>query len=227
MHKPLLTITLAAAFATFSANGFAIPSLRISDGFTTITIADGDAQDVNPAAGAVSWIGSIGVWDVNSITGVTKPVLGYNDLPTMNLGFLDTSTGAGTLTLMFTETGFTNPFASWVGMRLGGTTTGTVRYDLYGVASNDPFDTTRLLGSIGPLGGAFSGSGTNRYLGGRLTPYSLTQVITINHNGEGSTSGSAFARIPDGGITLFLFCGGLFGLKLLSRIRLVSSARVK
>lgn len=194
----------------------AVPQLLISDGTSTITIIDGGLGDANSAAGAVTWIGSIGVWTVNVDSGLTYPSFGTSDAPRMNLSFQDSSSGAGTLTLMFSEIGFTSPQGGWTNQSIGGTTSGSVMYDIYGAASgptrNIAFDTTRRLGTLGPLTGVFSVPEEAHNFILTSNPFSLTQVITITHAGAGVTSGSAILRIPDAGTTATLLGLSLLGL---------------
>ena len=218
---------LALAIAAFAIEAHAVPMLRISDGNSTITIADGGGGDANSAAGAVTWIGSIGTWTLNTITGVTKPVVGFSDLPILDLNFFATSSGAGTLTIMFTETDYAGTLG-WANMYIGGTTSGTVNYSAYGVAAgasrNTAFDTTRHLGTIGPLSGpVFSAAKTQTYLGGQNAPFSLTQVITITHNGAGETGGNARLRVPEGGSSVLMLVGGVASLGILRRSRRLST----
>jgi hypothetical protein len=221
--KTLTKTQLALAIAAFALEVHAVPTLRISDGNSTITIADGGVGDASSAAGAVTWIGSIGAWTLNTITGVTKPVVGFSDLPILDLNFFATSSGAGTLTIMFTETDFAGS-NGWANLNIGGTTAGTVTYSAYGVAfgasRNTPFDTTRHLGTIGPLSGpAFSAAKTQTFLGGQSAPFSLTQVITITHSGAADTGGNARLRIPEGGSSALLLVGGIASLGILRRSR--------
>ena len=129
--KQLLLCTAATALWQSAQ---AVPSLRISDSSTTINVSDGGPGDVSPTPGAVVWTGAIGVWNVNVDTGITKPVQGSAVAPFMDLSFVDVSSGPGTPTLMFSETGFTAP-GSGVAL-IGGTTAGTVSYATYWSAAN-------------------------------------------------------------------------------------------
>lgn len=79
------TFWCVLALAVSAVVAHAIPQPRISDGTSTVTVSDFGAGDSNPAAGAVTWIGSLGAWSVNVGTGITKPALGYVDLPILNL----------------------------------------------------------------------------------------------------------------------------------------------
>lgn len=216
----LRTFTFAAAVACCPVATRAIPQMLISDGFSTIAITDGGAGDANSAAGAITWTGSIGVWSTNSITGITKPVLGFSETPILNLSFSDTSIAAGTLTIMFSDTGYTSPAGGWTSQTFTGITSGSVGYDVFGASSgaarNQPFDTTRLLSSIAPRTGTFAVTAGSSYIQTSI-PFSLTQVVTLSHAGAGFTTGNAFLRIPDGGSSIILLCAGLAGLGLISR----------
>lgn len=217
-YLTLLSTLLFAVLGTMRA----VPQLFISDGTNSVTVLDGGMGDANAALGAITWTGTIGTWSVNSVTGITKPTLGYSDLPLMNLTFVDTSSASGTLTLMFTETGFTAPMGAWTNQSIVGTTSGSVKYEIFGAASgptrDSPFDTTRHLGTLGPLTGTFSAKDAKNYLVTR-DPFSLTQVITITHTGSGITNGIATLRLPDDGNSMLLLVSGLSGLGVFRRWR--------
>lgn len=213
-------LALGAIALGLSGVAQAVPTLKISDGvLPEITIGDGAGGDSNGAAGVVTWIGSVGVWTVNVDTGITKPAFGSADNPFMDLAFVDISSAAGTLTLKFSETGFTK--LGTASSLIGGTTSGTVSYSTYWSATNTLFAMDNLLSSSGSLGGgAYSNAAfTGNILSG---PYSLTQVITITHTGAGSSSGDAELRVPDSGSTIALLGAALATLGLISRRRKVA-----
>ena len=111
--------------------------LRLTDvgTATSVTITDNLAGDSNGAFGAITWIGSLGVWTVNVSTGITKPIFVKD--PHMDLNSVNTSTGAGTLIIEFTDTDWNGTGS--VKMLIGGTTGGTVTYDAYADPGNLPF----------------------------------------------------------------------------------------
>lgn len=213
-------LALGAVALGLTGAAQAVPTLSISDGVNpAIIVADGAGNDSNANAGVVTWIGSTGVWTVNVDTGITKPNVGSNQNPYMDLAFVDVSSAAGTLTLMFSETDFTQLGSALAS--IGGTTAGNVTYATYWSASNNLFALDNLLSSQGPFGpGAFSGSVSAGLVTGQ--PYSLTQVITITHAGAGTSSGDAELRVPDSGSTIALLGAALATLGLISRRRKVA-----
>ena len=100
---------LAIVFSVMASDVQAIPTLILYDvgSGTGISITDGLAGfDVNPFAGAITWVGSLGVWTFNVSTGVTMPFIGSPVAPVLDLQSLDFSSGPGTLWIWFSETGF-------------------------------------------------------------------------------------------------------------------------
>ena len=89
--------------------------LTLNDGVNPIvSIADQGAGDSNPFVGAVTWIGSLGVWNVNVATGFSE-----SPIPHMDLNSFENSTAAGNLTITFTDTGYIA--GNFANMAIGGT----------------------------------------------------------------------------------------------------------
>lgn len=179
----------------------ATPSLQLFDGSTTITIADGSGSDLNGVTGAVTFVGGLdSLWTVNITSGLTNPVLGSLTVPHLQLASQDSSSAAGTLTVMFSEIGFSSlslPFQAFS----GGTAFGTIQYRTYIDTSNTLFATalgtsTQLTdsGSVGP--GAFSNNQSTGAIGG-AGPFSLTQVFTITHNAAGASQTTGVLTVPE------------------------------
>lgn len=215
-------LALGAIALGFSGVAQAVPTMKISDGISTITVSDNLAGDANAAAGLVTWVGSIGVWNINVNTGVTKPAFGNADNPYMDLNFVNgSSSGAGTLTIWFSETDFTKNGTA--AARIGGTVAlgGTVSYETYYDTANALFGNSGALTNQGPFAGAFSASATG---GPVIDPnvYSLTQKITITHGQAGVSSGDAELTVPDSGSTIALLGAALATLGLISRRRKVA-----
>jgi hypothetical protein len=117
-------------------------------------------------------------WLANVTTGLSKPVLGSASSPSMDLNSVNVSIGPGVLVISLTDTDF-SPTAGGATMKIGGTTDGVVSYEAYWDDGNAPFALTHLIGSTGPMVGAFAS--VVHGAAGAAAPYSLTQVVTIHH----------------------------------------------
>jgi hypothetical protein len=205
--KNILKTILAVAAMISAGSAYAVPTLTLFDGSNTITILDNGSGDSNPALGVVTWIGVIGVWDINIDSGFTKPAIGGVTNPHMDLSFSAHSTAAGTLTLSFSDSGFN--------------ASGTGRDTLGGTQDNGSVtDHVRVNGSnvlnIGPLTGSpFSGTATG---GITLTSADvLSLVVGIDHTAAGLTTGDKDLTVPDGGSAVALLGIALVGVEALRR----------
>ncbi len=221
LRKTLLALAVAAIGTTATVSQASV--LRISDGVNPVVeVVDGGAGDLSPSAGAVTFVGAIGVWDINVDTGFSYPALGSPTEPHMDISFGDISNAAGTLTLMFSEVGFSSALGNnSVVSDVGGTITasgGTVTYKTYYSDTNSLFAMENELTSQSFNTPSFSGSAVGSfYYGGE---YSLTQWVQISHRGLGATSGDASVMVPEP-FTLGLMGLGLFGIGLARRRRTV------
>ena len=199
-----LTVAVAVVAA---ASVYGVPTLTIDDGINpAIVVADGGGSDSNPLAGAVTWIGNVGVWTLNVDTGVTKPQVGSATNPRMDLHFLGGSSAAGNITISFSDDGFT--YAGGLNDDFGGTTDGAVT-DLVNINAG----TVLTLGPTSASPFALSGS-----TGVVLNPADvLTIVVQVSHNGSGLTSGDKYVTAPDGGSTIILLGSALSALGLFLR----------
>jgi hypothetical protein len=186
MKKPqILALTTLLAL---TCSTFATPQLRLSDGVTTITVTDGDANDQAPEPGVVTYIGPVGPkWNVVNVTvGITKPDTGTASDPYMDLNTFNQSTAAGDLTVMYTETGFTVPSGTW-DAEGGGTSDGTAELQYFLDSNITPFGTNTLLADFPGLTDVYNPSNAGPF--NITAPYSMTLVGKFHHN---STGNSAF-----------------------------------
>ena len=87
------------------------------------------AGDANALAGVLVFSGSIGDFNVNVTTGITRHLLGSSTDPVLDLNSIDVTVAAGgVLTIEFTETGFFSGGATvYFWTAIGGVTANTVR----------------------------------------------------------------------------------------------------
>ena len=211
----MMMFVLAFIFAMAVPGVQAIPILNLYDVGTStgVSIVDGQiglVSDANGTAGVITWIGSLGVWTVNVTTGITMPATGSALVPSLDLNSVDISSGAGTLWIWFSETGF-GPFSGIVNSSVGGTTPGTTSFQTI-------LGPSTIISSLGPFGGpAFSGSTSTPVSFPSGSTLELLGIIT--HGGPGTTSFNTTAQgVPEPG-TLLLLGSGFAGLAFYGRLR--------
>ena len=182
-------------------------SPTISDGNKTYTLTDNEIWPIYDSSrqnGAITFQGDVGSFSFNITTGISKPISGDTYYPSLDLLSLDVSSSAGgSLTITLTDGGFIVPNPAWGSyiMNIGGTTSGTVAYSAF-------YDSS-FIGQTGLLsGGAFSESLSFPY-NTNTSPYSLTEKITITHDGAGNSSLNATLTVPEPGTLLSLEQGCL------------------
>jgi hypothetical protein len=215
----IITPVALAMAALWAPSASAAPSLSFSvDGGAAVVCADGDACDSNAAAGVITFIGAVGAYNVNVTTGIgggVSPTF-LMDLNSVNL---QTGSGAHSLEILLSDTGFTSigqVTGAWGGTLSGlGTVSASAAYSL----TNTLFAQTTSLGSAGPFSGpAFSTSLSGAAIAS--SPYSLTQRIFLSSTGPLSYSGDFELQIPEPG-TLALLGLALGGLGFSARRRSV------
>jgi hypothetical protein len=221
MKRILLLTVVALAVGVLTTTVHADLALSLFDGTTTMTLADGGVGDLSPVVGMVTFIGSIGPWEVNVTTGTSKPIIGTPTVADLDLTSMNVTTDtAGTLTIKLTDTGFSAAgLDSVLKSSIGGTTAGTVDFIQILDRGNNEFATgsgsdlvSVHLGPFSP--GAFSGTGTAAApVSG---PFSLTEVVVITQAGRGATSFNAESTVVPvpAAVLLGLLGMGAAGLKL-------------
>jgi hypothetical protein len=198
---------------TLAPQAFATAELKISDGTNTIDILDNGAgvctgavtgcADANGGVNQVTFVGTIGTWTLNVSTGSSHGASVGTDL---DLNSVNSTTAASTLTIRFSDDGFSTPAGHT--FSVGGTLqgAGSISFSEYAAAAK--FGTTNPIGlalNFGP--GPFSGTtGSGVVAGG-----ALTEVAVLTFTGPGSTSfNGALTPVPEpasvalfGGVLLF------------------------
>lgn len=198
LKKLALASLLASALCTLGAPANATLILRLSDGATTINIADGGAGDFNGTAGAITYIGNVGTtWSINVSTAIGTAA--YPNGFGIDLNSINISNGAGTLRVAMSENGLNwgTPGAelAHVGGAIGGTTGGSVSYGLYTDSTNALFGTgsTVFTGTAsGPAFAATGGADINL-----ADPFSMSLFVDITHTGAGVTSFDFEGKVPE------------------------------
>src|SRR5262245_25322474 len=99
----------------------AAPSLKLTDGVTTVIVTDQGVGGLNPLVGVVTASPVVGSWFVNVSTGITAPQIGSLTLPHMDLSSVNVG-GPGTLTISFSSDFFGPTPTTTFQAHIGGTT---------------------------------------------------------------------------------------------------------
>jgi hypothetical protein len=197
------------------ARGVIGTTLSINDGVDpVIIIGDNGPGDLNPAVGVLTLSTNVGVWSLTVSTGATKPALGNSTNPVMDLVIQASSTGAGSLTYTFSDSGFTHAPATLnstvSGHVISGAST-TIKYNVFGDPSNLVGTLTTQLTTTGtvPLPILTSNSGSLAF----TTPFSLSQVVLLTASGPSAVSVDAslnVSSVPEPSSVALTFLGLVF-----------------
>ena len=223
--KPTKTcIALASSVVLIASMPFAaaVATMRISHSGEpsnwTVIEDEGTLDEADGIVGSVSFLGTFGNWWLSVTTGITKPAVGTEERPFMDVNFVAaSSTPGGTLVIEFSETDFgpMAPNTNYV-ISIGGTTNGTLNCTTLVDVNNVLFAGDELGNrTFGPGAFACDVGAPGTY----TSPFSLTKRITIDHGAGGTlvSSGDTEITVPDGGTTIAMLGLSLLGLGALRK----------
>ena len=217
MTKKLFINALLVAVVVFgylpAAQATAV--LQLTSG-STVTVWDNGVGDLDPTPGAIAFVGPLGNFLINIAGGVSAPnLINQIDLTSSNT---TKSTTGGTMTIAFSDTGFFFPGANFA---IGGTLCNgcSLTAQAFWSGSNVALAQTTQIGSTLNFSapGAFSGSTLGTI--SALSPFSVTEVITITEPKRSNSSFDAsLSGVPEP-TSLVLLGSALIALAVLARKR--------
>lgn len=209
-------------------------SVEISDGTNTYSCSDGDACDLGPGSGLMTFsqqVGTLGSsWLATVTTAFSKPAAGSALAPSLSLTSVDLSgSSPAPLTIKLSETGFTTPDAlNAFDFSAGATLNGmTATVTAYADNTNALYGTGTLLGSS-PIwqdpnsndNAAAAFSFNSQFAANTAQPFSLTLIATLsNPSGLRSATVSGalnYAPVPIPA-AVWLFGSALAGMGIIGR----------
>jgi hypothetical protein len=187
-------------------------TVRLSDGTTTVTVADGGVGDSCAATGCVGFAGGVGSFIVNITTGISKPLLPGARLELSSVDVFSAG-GGDSLTIDLTDAGFlpgtagtlTSTLAGVLGAPAGSTVNAQ---QCVGVGEFDCSNVTITHAQFGP--GAYSQSVSASFAS--AIPFSITETVVLAFTGFGSNSLSQASTAVPQPLALLLLGLGLAGL---------------
>jgi len=162
LTPPALLISITGASVEIDSTG-----AQTYTGTCSATACPGVAVAV---AGSITWTGTIGTFTITALNGRSKPLL---TAPNIDLGVSSITTGAtgGTVTISWTDTGFTVG-ESPATMNIAASGTGSTVFTSYVDSTNAAFGTGTQVGTT-TSGGIVTGPGPSK------DPFSMTNVEAI------------------------------------------------
>ncbi len=232
---PLAAIAVALLILPVSMRASTNLGMQMSSGSSTATICDnninfpgctGNASDLNPALGEITFIGAVGNWASNVTSGFGPPYETLVPLLDISSFSATASAGAGPMTILLSVAGLTGPSGLQTFLNsIGGTNSfagTTVTTQAWLSNSNIPFCGSGCAGAIAltPLitasGGAFSAITNGSALLGS-GPFAITLEVVINTGGQADTTSFDDSLALAEPATLSVLGSGLFGFGLAFR----------
>jgi hypothetical protein len=209
--------------------------LQMSSGATIDQICDnninyagctGNASDLNPALGQITFIGPVGSWTSNVTSGFGPPFESL--VPLLDISSFNATVGAGggPLTVLLSVSGLTGPTGLQTFLQsFGGTNSapGTIVTSQAWLSNaNTPFCASAGCGGVAitPLltlsGAAFSGLTSGSALLGS-GPFAITLAVTINTGGAADTTSFDDSLSLPEPATLSMLGSGLLGFGMAFR----------
>lgn len=184
-RKMIFGVVISASlFCGQAANAAFVMTLDdLGDSNAATVISDASLLDINNILGVITYTGSVGAFNINVTTGVSKPILTTGGL---DLNSIDVNGATpGTLRIGITDTDFVGDFSALVAS-YGGTTQGSVAFNYLLDSNNTEF------GGVSFASAAFTASAPANFsfsdditaLISSATPYSLTIWADITHTGS-------------------------------------------
>src|SRR5688572_11527212 len=96
MDGKLTRCFFTLVLALGAAQAHAIPQLRLTTNTgATVTVTDGGAGDSSATDGLVVFMGALGDWNVNVTTGISRPIIGSELVPMLDLNSLNVTSNSG------------------------------------------------------------------------------------------------------------------------------------
>ncbi len=218
--RPVYALMSAFAIVLAGAHANAALVLRITDGTTTIEIADGSANDTSPLTGAVGYSssvsGTVGGFLSLAALGQSKPAMGSASSPDLFLNISNAATiSTAGASILLTDTDFDSDLPSAM-LSVTGGTGGRLNARYFGDSENNAFGKEFEIGEFLNLTGDFDETKMES-MDDSVGSLTIQWDIAI---GVGQSAGATakLQLLPEPSTTLFL-AAGLAGIAYRGRRR--------